>query len=133
MSREMERKGKSRKGADRQARADVHLAPAVELVHSHITKALCEEVFADAREDERCRKWSLFALARFWLAVALEAPPALSHLLARMRADEPAGFLPEVQASSQAFYDRCKSLSSELFASLSIRFMQGVLADAAPG
>jgi hypothetical protein len=128
MAEEKMRKGKKRKGtAPSNAEREVQLAPAVEFIHEHLTEALCCEVFQGIRTTERERKWSLFALARFWLAVVLEAPPSLSHLLERTRQNNPLGFLPEVSASSEAFFQRCKSLSALFFTALFHRFVSEIL------
>ena len=77
MAKEKKRKGKKGKGTKSDRDVDVYLAPTVEFLHGQITEALCDEVFQDIRTSERQRKWTLFALARFWLAVILEAPPSL--------------------------------------------------------
>ena len=74
-------KEKKRKGAESDRHVDFYLAPTVEFFHGQITEALCDEVFQSIRTNERQRKWTLFALARFWLAVILEPPPSLSRLL----------------------------------------------------
>src|SRR6266498_3866817 len=85
MSRVKRRKGRSGKGTSKTKPADrkvrVSLVPTVELLHGHLAKALCEEAFRDVRTTERQRKWTLYALARFWLAVIFEAPRSLSQLL----------------------------------------------------
>jgi hypothetical protein len=132
MAREKKRKGKTRKGAATKSRApnkrlDVHLAPTVEVVHKHVTQALCDEVFGDMRRSERQRRWSLFALARFWLAVILEPPPALGDLLERTRRLDPRGLLPHVEASAQAFFARAKTLSRVFFAEIFSRFVAAIL------
>lgn len=125
------RKGKSGKGTDQVDESrKVHLSPVVEFLHEHLTEALCEEVFQDLRTTERERKWSLFALARFWQAVVLEAPPSLSHLLERSRLGDPRGFLPVISASSEAFFQKCKDLSSGFFMALYHCFLEKVLPEA---
>lgn len=133
MAREKNRKAKNGKGAastpsDRDVK--VHLAPTVEFLHEHVSKALCEEVYNDLRTSERERKWSLFALARFWLAVVLVAPRSLSQLLERSRAGDPTGLLPHVAASAEAFFQKCKRLSSGFFMALYARFIAEVEAAA---
>ena len=92
----------------------------------HLSEALCDEVFEDIRSSERQRKWSLFALARFWLAVILEAPPSLTQLLERTRQHDPRGFLPEVAASAESFFQKCKNLSSDFFMVLYCRFVDQI-------
>ena len=127
MAREKKRKAKSAKGTESDRHVDVHLVPIVQFLHERISKALCDEVFKDIRTTERQRDWSLFALARFWLAVILEAPSSLSQLLERTRKAGPEGFLPQVAASSEAFFQRCKNLSIAFFMGLYCRFVDDIL------
>lgn len=114
--------------SDRQI--DVHLVPPVEILHAHVTEALCAEVFGEVRTTERERQWSLYALARFWLAVVLKAPPSLSNLLQSMRGRQWEGFLPEVSASSESFFMKCKDLSHVFFAEVHRRFIERILPEA---
>jgi len=128
MAREKKRKGKkNRKGTESDRHVDVHLAPTVEMLHEHISEAMCAEVFEELRTNERQRKWSLFALARFWLAVILEPPPSLNQLLERVRRIDPRGFLPAVEASAESFFQKCKTFSSTIFRGMYCRFMAAVL------
>lgn len=127
MAKEKKRKGKSKKGTQTDRDIDVHLVPAVKFLHEHISEALCEEIFQNLRDNERERKWSLFALSRFWLAVTLEAPPSLSQLLERTRQGDPRGFLPLVEASAEAFFQKCKGFSYGFFMALYNHFIDKVL------
>lgn len=124
MAKEKKRKGKARKGAQSDRHTEVQLAPTIDFLHQNLSKALCDEVFHDLRTTERERKWSLFALARFWLAVILVAPPSLSQLLEQTRRYDPRGFLPEIAASAESFFQKCKHLSDVFFAALYFRFVQ---------
>jgi hypothetical protein len=126
MAREKKRKGSKGKSAASDRQLIVHLTPTVELIHEHLTEALCNEVFRDIRITERQRKWSLFGLARFWLDVILEPPPSLSQLLERTRRGDPRGLLPEVAASPEAFFQKCKGFSSGFFMGLYTRFIEKV-------
>lgn len=127
MSRAKRRKGKREKGTTSDRQVEVQLAPTVELLHREISEALCAEVFRDVRSTERERKWSLFSLSRFWLAVILDPPPSLSAVLARTRRRDPRGLLPMVEASSSAFFQKCKNLPSGFFMGLHSRFIDAVL------
>ena len=120
-------KAKSRKGTPSDRHIDVHLTPAVEMLHDHVTEALCAEVWKDVRTSERERKWSLFALARFWLAAIVEAPPSLSQLLELMRKGQHEGFLPQVAASAESFFEKCRDLSCVFFTEVHRRFIDSVL------
>ncbi len=131
MAREKKRKGESAKGTQRSDRnIEVNLAPTVSFLHEHITESLCDEIFEDVRTRERQRKWSLFALARFWLAVILDPPTSLTQLLERTRRLSPKGFLPQVAASAESFFQKCKALSSSFFMALYHHFIERVLPEA---
>lgn len=120
----MAKKVKRKKGKEREKDVRVELAPTVGLLHKIVTEPLCKEVFQCVRTTERQRKWTLYALARFWLAVILDPPAALTHVLERVRGSDPTGFLPCVDASSEAFFERCRDLSSNFFATLYFHFME---------
>lgn len=124
------RKGKTRKGAAKAGEREVRLVPTVEFIHEHLTEALCAQVFQDIRTSERERKWSLFAIARFWVAVVLAAPPSLSHLLEQTRGGAPLGLLPQVVASAESFFQKCKALSALFFTALYHRFVEQILPQA---
>jgi len=131
MAREKKRKGKRGKGTQRSDRdIDVKLAPTVSFLHEHITESLCDEVFHGVRMHERQRKWTLFALARFWLAVILKPPTSLSQVLERTRQLDPKGLLPHVSASAESFFQKCKVFPSSFFMALYHHFVERVLPDA---
>lgn len=110
----------------------VDLSATLAVILDHLDEALCEQVFRDVRERERQREWTLFLLARFWIAVVLEPPPALSHLLERTRVGDGTGLLPAVAASDAAFSKRCKKLSSTFFETLYAEFVERLYRDAEP-
>ena len=59
----------------------IDLLRVVALLQEHITPALCRTVFGAVRTTERQRVWTLEALIRFWTAVVLRAPKALTQAL----------------------------------------------------
>jgi Transposase DDE domain len=110
----------------------VDVSGTLSIILEHLNESLCQEVFESVREKERQREWTLFLLARFWIAVVLEAPPALSHLLERMRAGDGTGLLPAVAASRSGFSQRCKKFSSTFFEVLYSEFIARLLKEARP-
>jgi hypothetical protein len=94
----------------------VDLLETLNVLHEHLTGALCEQVFDEHRTTERRRKWSLQRLAEFWVEVTLQAPPSLRHALAQAQGG--ASGYPAVPASPQAFYARAQSLPWRFFAAL---------------
>lgn len=127
MARVKREKRQERKSAVSDRDIDVHLVPPVRVLHTHVTEAFCAEVFGELRTTERERQWTLYALSRFWLAAILVAPPSLSHLLQRMRGRELQGWLPEVSASAESFFMRCKGLSYVFFGEVHRRFIERIL------
>jgi hypothetical protein len=105
----------------------VDLVRVLELLRTHITAALCQTVFRTVRTTERQRCWTLQALVEFWLAVILRAPRALSQALYEtLEGSEP--LFPRVEATPEAFFQRCQSLRPAFFAEVFARFTTGLLA-----
>jgi len=109
----------------------VRLLETVRLLHRLLDKTLCEEAFRAVRSSERERKLSLFLLVRFWVAVLVRAPESLTQLLQEAR--KGGGVLvPALEATEEAFFQRCRDLSSKFFAELYRRFLARVLPEALP-
>ena len=118
-------------GPPRSAPVSVDLVRVLELLRTHITAALCQTVFATVRLAERQRRWTLQALVEFWLAVILRAPRALSQALYEtLEGSEP--LFPHVQASPEAFFQRCQTLRPAFFAAVFGRFTTRLLAATPP-
>lgn len=114
-------------GVPRSASVSVDLARVLELLRTHITAALCQTVFATLRITERQRCWTLQALVEFWLAVILRAPRALSQALYEtLESSEP--LFPHVEATPEAFFERCQRLRPAFFAAIFARFTAALLA-----
>jgi hypothetical protein len=78
-------------------------------------------VFGAVRTTERQRVWTLEALIRFWTAVVLRAPKALTQALAdSVEGRDPV--YPRVEASPEAFFQRCRDLRPAFFAEVFQRF-----------
>jgi hypothetical protein len=103
----------------------------VELVHEHLTPAVCRAAFKRVRTTERQRVWTLNALVRFWVAVVLRAPQALSQALADAREGREALY-PRVRATPEAFFQRCQTLRPAFFAEVFHRFTARLLAAGPP-
>ena len=99
----------------------INLLRVVDLLQAHITPALCRTVFGAVRRTERQRRWTLEALIRFWTAVVLRAPKALTQALAdSLEGRDPT--YPRVEASPEAFFQRCRDLRPAFFAEVFHRF-----------
>jgi len=104
----------------------INLIRVMDLLQEHLTSALCRTVFRRVRITERQRKWTLDALVRFWIAVILRAPQALSQaLLDTLDGREP--LVPRIQATPEAFFQRCRDLRSAFFAEVFARFTARLL------
>lgn len=110
----------------------VELFDTVQVLHEHLTASLCRTVFQQTRTTERERHWTLTALAEFWTAVILRAPHSLTQALEEAAAGTGAGW-PTVQATPEAFFERCQNLPWRFFANLHDAFVTEVLPDATPG
>src|SRR3989442_1383359 len=99
----------------------IDLLRVVDLLQEHITPALCRTVFGAVRKTERQRVWPLEALIRFWTAVVLRAPKALSQALVDSLEGRDPTF-PRVEASPEAFFQRCRDLRPAFFAEVFQRF-----------
>jgi Transposase DDE domain len=109
----------------------IALLGTVELLHDHLTTSLCQTVFQQTRTTERERQWSLEALASFWTEVILRAPQSLTQALQEAALGNNSGW-PPVQASPEAFFQRCQSLNWRFFAKLHEAFVAQVLPQAQP-
>lgn len=115
----------------RRASADVDLLRLVELLQEHITPALCHAAFGRVRRTERQRRWTLQALVQFWTAVVLRAPQALSQALVdSLERRDP--LFPRIEATPEAFFQRCRDLRPAFFAEVFRRFTARVLNAAPP-
>lgn len=113
-------------GPPRSASVSVDLVRVLELLRTHITAALCQTVFQTIRTTERQRRWTLQALVEFWLAVILRAPRALSQALYEtLEGSEP--LFPLVEATPEAFFQRCRDLRPAFFAAIFARFTARLL------
>src|SRR3989442_2088361 len=95
----------------------IDLLRVVDLLQAHITPAVCRTVFGAVRRTERQRVWTLEALIRFWTAVVLRAPKALSQALAdSLEGRDPT--YPRVEASPEAFFQHCRHLGPAFFSAV---------------
>jgi hypothetical protein len=114
-------------GPRRSAPVRIDLVRVLELLRTHITSALCQTVFATVRIRERQRRWTLEALVEFWLAVILRAPRALSQALYEtLEGSEP--LFPHVEATPEAFFQRCQAFRPDFFAEIFAQFTARLLA-----
>lgn len=102
----------------------IDLRRPVELLHEHLTEAMCQTVFERERDGERDRIWGLHRLAEFWVAVILRAPASLTLALEE-QCGQPAAGLPG--PSSQGFFARCQSMRREFFEGVFESFVARVM------
>lgn len=104
----------------------VNLAETVALLHTHLTAALCHTVFQRVRNRERQRRWSLAALAQFWLTVLFTSPRSLTQALREAGLMFPA-LGPAARTSPEAFFQRAERLRPQFFQALYDAFVAAVL------
>jgi hypothetical protein len=109
----------------------IELLGTVELLHDHLITSLCQTVFQQTCTTERERQWRLEALVSFWTEVRLCAPQSLTQALQEAALGNGSGW-PPVQASPEAFFQRCQRLNWHFFANLYEAFLLQVLPQAQP-
>ncbi len=109
----------------------VNLTGTIELLHRHLTAALCHTVFQRVRIRERQRRWTLAALAQFWVTVILTTPRALTQVL-QGTGGLLAALVPAAETTPQAFFQRAERLRPQFFHALYEAFVAQVLPEAPP-
>ena len=109
----------------------VDLLRPVELIHEHLTAALCLDVYHRHRVRERERIWTLARLAQFWTHVGLRAPESLTQALQEKPAPSAIG-ANETLPSPQGFFARCRKLRPEFLRDVHAAFTQRLLARRSP-
>lgn len=109
----------------------INLLETVSLLNEHLTEAMCREVFQSVRTTEREREWSLFALGKFWTAVAIKAPNSLGQALDQGRVGGN-NLMPEVTATDGGSFQRYKTLHWKFFHALYYAFTQRLMGEAKP-
>jgi hypothetical protein len=107
----------------------INLAESVELLHTHLTAALCDTVFQRVRNRERQRRWTVAALAQFWLTVILTAPRSLTQALQEGGMMFPA-LGSAARTSPEAFFQRAERLRPHFFQALYEAFIAELVTDA---
>jgi len=124
------------KGSEKPVHKDLHvnLVDTIKLLLEHLTPALCKAVFKKHRNNERERKWTLYAVATFWAAMIIRNPRGgMDAGWAQMRKGRGRDKLwPHVQASSRAFRKRLEALRPHLFQSVYEAFTASILPKAPP-
>lgn len=98
----------------------------VDVLQTHLTPALCQAASGRVRTTERQRAWTLHDLVRFWIAVVLHAPRALSHALAEAW-EEGDSVFPAVPVTPEAVFQRWRDLRPAFLAEVFRRFAARVL------
>jgi hypothetical protein len=109
----------------------INLLDTVQILNTHLTEALCDQVFENTRDKERQREWSLHMLGQFWTAVCIHAPSSLGHALERGRSGA-GGLWPTVNTTDAGYFQRAKNLPWKFFHALYYAFTQKLLAEAEP-
>lgn len=108
----------------------VNLSDAVEFIHQRLTSNLCRAIFKEERTTERSRKWSLFLLVRFWIAVHIEQPPSLSGAVEKTKRGHGPLWPSLKKASQGGFSQRCQNLKWNFFHALYRRFTENIWPEA---
>lgn len=94
----------------------------------HLTEGLCEEIFRALRERERERKWTIFTLMQFWIAL-LHSGPEVSQTQAVAECDRGHPLYPVITATPESFFERVQSLAPRFFRAVFHRVSQAFLGE----
>jgi hypothetical protein len=92
---------------------EVPSAEYLSVIWEHLTDSLCQEVFAATRERERQRKWTLFALVWFWIALLQSRFGSQTRALLEARAGSM--LFPPVDATPEAFFQKIQNVRPVFF------------------
>jgi hypothetical protein len=95
----------------------------------HLTQGLCEEIFRSLRERERERKWTIFTLMQFWIAL-LHSGPEVSQTQAVSECDRGHPLYPVLTATPESFFERVQSLGPRFFRAVFTRVTSALLQEA---
>src|SRR5688572_25302844 len=93
---------------------------------TYLTEALCAEVFAATRERERQRKWTLFTLVQFWIAL-LHDGPEVSQTRAVADCARGHPLYPVLTATPESFFERVQTLRPAFFRAVFARVTAAIL------
>lgn len=108
---------------------EVPSAHYLSIIWQHLTESLCEEVFATTRKSERQRKWTLFALVWFWIALLHSRISSQTRALLEARAGSV--LFPAVDASPEAFFQKIQAVRPVFFRNVFRAYTQRLQAAAA--
>jgi hypothetical protein len=100
------------------------------VIWQHLTEALCEEVFAATRERERQRKWTLFALVWFWIALLQSRLGSQTRALLEARAGSI--LFPPVDATPEAFFQKIQNVRPVFFQNVFRAYTERLKPQSAP-
>lgn len=93
----------------------------------YLTEALCAEVFAALRVRERQRKWTVFILVQFWIAL-LHDGPEVSQTQAVTDCARGHPLYPVLTATPESFFQRVQALRPAFFRAVFERVTAAILA-----
>ncbi len=94
---------------------------------TYLTEALCAEVFVALRERERQRKWTIFTLVQFWIAL-LHDGPEVSQTQAVTDCARGHPLYPVLTATPESFFQRIQALRPVFFRAVFERVTTAILA-----
>jgi Transposase DDE domain len=99
-------------------------------VWKYLTESMCQEVFAATRKRERQRKWTLYAMVWFWLALLQSRYASQTRGLLEARAGSK--LFPPVDATPEAFFQKAQSVRPAFFQNVFRAYTAELKAEAPP-
>jgi len=92
---------------------EVPSAKFLSTVWKYLTESMCQEVFVATRRRERQRKWTLYALVWFWIALLQSRYASQTRGLLEARAGSK--LFPPVDATPEAFFQKVQNVRPAFF------------------
>ena len=107
---------------------EVPSADYLSIVWKYLTESMCQEVFAATRKRERQRKWTLYALVWFWIALLQSRYASQTRALLEARAGS--RLFPPVDATPEAFFQKIQNVRPVFFQNVFRRYTGQLRAEA---
>ena len=111
-------------------RRGVRSAGYLSTVWKHLTESMCQEVFAATRKRERQRKWTLYAMVWFWLALLQSRYASQTRGLLEARGGSK--LFPPVDATPEASFQKAQSVRPAFFQNVFRAYTAELKAEARP-
>ena len=98
------------------------------IVWKYLTESMCQEIFLATRKRERQRKWTLYAMVWFWIALLQSRYASQTRGLLEARAGSK--LFPLVDATPEAFFQKAQNFRPTFFQNVFRAYTTKLITDA---